>query len=168
MTQEKLMELLSYDPETGLFFNKVWRSSNATPGSVAGSVQNKGYIMIWIEGRRYMAHRLAWLYIHGEWPDKTLDHINGVKTDNRIANLRLADNSENKQNVPPTSANTSGIVGVMWHKKTKKWQAQITIKKRTIYLGLFSIFSEAVAARYAAEKLYHTHSPDRALIKEPT
>ena len=163
MTQDELKALFFYDPETGIFIRRKWRSSNALPGSPAGSVQNKGYIVIWVDGRRYMAHRLAWVYVYGEWPDKQVDHINGVKSDNRIANLRLASNAENQQNLKPTSANKSGVIGVMWHKAANKWQASIVVERKTIHLGLFSHFDDAVEARYNAEKRHHTHSPARAL-----
>lgn len=157
------MQLLSYDPCTGIFTNKVWRSSNAVAGSVAGAMQNKGYLTIWLDGRRYMAHRLAWLYVYGELPEKQIDHTNREKSDNRIANLRLADNSENQQNVAMTSNNKSGAVGVYWHKKNNRWFSQIIVNRKTIHLGSFTDFNEAVMARKRAEMEYH---PFKRALKE--
>lgn len=100
------------------------------------------------------------------WPPQMLDHINGVKSDNRIANLRSADHAKNAQNLKRTANNTSGAIGVVWHKLGKKWQANIVVGKKTIYLGLFEDFNDAVAARRAAEKLYHPFAPDKRALKD--
>jgi hypothetical protein len=164
LTQDELKVLFSYNPETGLFRRKQWRSSNAVAGSVAGTIHTKGYIAIWINGRRQMAHKLAWLYVYGEWPPDTIDHINGVKSDNRIANLRIATNAQNQQNLRHNAANTSGMIGVVWNKSLKKWQAQIGLNKKKIYLGVFCSFDDAVSARRKAEEEIHPFNT-RGMIK---
>ena len=84
LTAERLREVLDYDPDTGVFTRKVRTASSVKVGDVAGSLNGKGYIRIRVDGRLYFAHRLAWLYVHGEWPVDQVDHINGIKNDNRI------------------------------------------------------------------------------------
>lgn len=163
MTQDELTELLSYNPETGVFTRKKWRSSNAVAGAIAGTAHTKGYIAIWVNGRRHMAHRLAWLYMYGELPEKQIDHINRNKADNRIANLRLADNSENQQNVATTRNNKSGAVGVFWNRRHNRWFSNIVVNRKPIHLGSFTDFDEAVAARKQAEGRYH---PFKRALKE--
>jgi hypothetical protein len=135
---EHIRKWLSYSPETGEF---VWTEclSNAAPaGSVAGSPSKRGYISIQINGRLYRAHRLAWAYVYGEWPDKDIDHINGKIADNRIANLRLATASQNQANVGLRTDNKSGLKGVSFHRVTGKWSATIQHQGRRIHLGLFT------------------------------
>jgi hypothetical protein len=95
---EQLRVLIEYSPETGEFVWKVSPGKNTPIGSVAGSITSKGYRVIKILGRRLPAARLAWLYVHGEWPPELMDHRNGVRDDDRIANLRPCTNSENGQN----------------------------------------------------------------------
>ena len=162
MTQDELKALFLYDPETGIFTRKKWRSSNAVMGAAAGTTHTKGYIAIWIGGRRHMAHRLAWLYVYGEWPTKQIDHINGKKDDNRISNLRLADNAENQQNINTPRTNKSGVKGVFWNRFVNKWHAQIGIEGRNKHIGLYERFEDAVEARRQAEIENHPFS--RALI----
>lgn len=156
LTQEQIKKILHYDPNTGVF---IWRAKpckNMRVGSVAGTKRSNGYAQIRIEGKDHKAHRLAWLYMHGEFPPNDIDHINRVKTDNRICNLRPATRAENLQNKSMHSNNTSGHTGVCWFKKTQKWQAKITINKKKIHLGYFTDISEAIASRKAAEQKFHT------------
>lgn len=110
LTQSKLHELFFYNADTGIFTNK----SNRFIGKQAGTLQKRGYSTIGIDGKRYYAHRLAWLYKNGELPSNEIDHINGVKSDNRIDNLRLATRSQNASNRPIQSNNTSGHIGITW------------------------------------------------------
>jgi hypothetical protein len=152
-TQERLKELLSYDPETGLF-TRLMRAGTARPGDIAGCMTPKGYLIIKIDGEGYMAHRLAWLYVHGKWPADQIDHINGVKNDNRIANLREATNSENMQNQRAASkANRAGLIGV--YPNRHRFVAQITINRQKQYLGIFATAEEAHSAYLSAKKIYH-------------
>tara|TARA_R110000737_G_scaffold98933_1_gene133004 strand:+ start:140 stop:619 length:480 start_codon:yes stop_codon:yes gene_type:complete len=149
ITQDELKELLSYCPDTGIF---TWVSGKRK-GRVAGCSNGIGYIRIVINGERYGAHRLAWLYSYGSFPVDMIDHINGVKDDNRIVNIRNATCSQNQINRAIQSSNTSGIKGVSWNKGAKKWKVQIRIYGKKVYLGYFSDKDEAGEAyRKAADK----------------
>ncbi len=154
ITAERLQELLHYDPETGIFTWKVRTSRSVKVGDVAGCQGGHGYQQIRIQSRNYLAHRLAWLYEHGEWPEDQIDHINRIRTDNRIANLREVSHKQNLQNAGKYSNNTSGYPGVSWNKRISKWRARIKHNYKYIHLGYFTTIEEAIAARKAAEKLY--------------
>lgn len=159
LTQEKLKELLHYDPETGFF---TWRVSRgrSVAGSVAGYLHPSGYVNIRIKRGSYLAHRLAWFYVYGEFPVNQLDHINRARADNRIANLRLATRSENQQNRSKQRTNTSGVTGVNWHKQHGKWNAKIMTNGRRMCLGFFDTIADAAAARAAAKAKLHTFHPE--------
>jgi len=135
MNQESLKSVLHYDPATGVFRRRFAKAYNAKPWSVAGRVATKGYVQIVIDGKAYMAHRLAWLYIHGEWPKQQVDHINGCKTDNKIDNLRDVSQSENMLN--QSKPRNGKLLGVSWHKTTQKWSARLQINKKVNSLGYF-------------------------------
>ena len=107
----------------------------------------------------YLGHRLAWMYTYGKFPDSgmEIDHIDGDGTNNSLRNLREVTSSENKQNMSLGSDNTSGVVGVNWHKGGKKWMASITFQKTSLYLGLYEDFDDAVAVRKQAEKTLGFH-----------
>lgn len=159
LTSERLRELLDYDPETGVFTWRVNASSRAQVGSVAGSPKAKGYRGIRVEGRSYYEHRLAWLHIHGEWPASHMDHINGVRDDNRLVNLREATATENQQNRIADKRNTSGVLGVSWCSRDGKWLAQIRLDGKRKYLGRFDTVEEAGAAYAEAKKQLHRFQP---------
>lgn len=146
LTQERLKQVLAYVPETGRFLwfdgRKIKIPSNPT-----------SYLTIWIDGRRYPAHRLAWLYVHGKWPLNMIDHINGVPTDNRICNLRCATHSENARNQKKSIANTTGFKGV--HRKGAKWVARVNGQFNSMHLGCFSTPEEAYAAYCKAAEALH-------------
>jgi hypothetical protein len=158
-TQQRLKELFIYDPESGIFTRRIatGRHGRHKAGVKAGTPQSHGYVAMHVDGRRYVAHRLAWVYMYGEWPNTDLDHINNVKNDNRIANLRLVTRKQNMQNVLSHKHNTSGFKGVSWHAPRSKWRAYIFCDYRQIYLGLFDTKEAAAAARAEAEKVYHSH-----------
>jgi hypothetical protein len=152
ITAEELRELLDYDPEAGVF---TWRVSRGgcVAGSKAGSPDRDGYIRVSLNKRFYGAHRLAWLYVHGEWPSHEIDHINCDSADNRIANLRPATRSQNKANTGPYRTNTSGVKGVHWHVRAARWVARVQVNGREKHLGCFTNIEDAAAAyRSAAEK----------------
>lgn len=159
LTQERLKELLSYDPETGVF---VWvkRTGNQyTIGMVAGCLHWKGYLRIQIDRKKYFAHRLAWLYITGVFPPNETDHINRNRADNRFVNLREVTGSQNQHNSNKSLSNTSGFKGVSYHTHSKKWHAYIKLNHARKHLGYFSTPEEASAAYLAAKPIYHPTAP---------
>jgi hypothetical protein len=164
LTADRMRELLHYDPETGIFRYNVSKGP-ARRGDVAGTIGNHGYVQIRVRGKKQLAHRLAWLYVHGVWPAELLDHINRDKTDNRIANLRECDQTHNMQNKAIYKSNSSGCIGVTWLRSEGKWLARITANKRRRVLGLFTEFADAVAARRRAESLLHPFSTNNQTIK---
>lgn len=158
LTAERLRELLDYDPLTGIF---TWRTRRGSVprGGVAGHLGAHRYVVIKLGRRRHRAHRLAWLHTHGVWPALHIDHINGVRHDNRLVNLREANHSENAQNQPHLRANnTSGFLGVTWSARDKRWQAGININKKRIHLGHFHTAEEASAAYREAKARLHPFS----------
>ena len=140
LTQARLKSALDYDPETGVFRWLV-ATGGRVIGQAAGSRHCKGYLRIRVDGEQYLAHRLAWLYVTGEWPDRALDHINGDKMDNRIANLRLASASENNMNVSARRSNKTGLKGVF--PVGKRYMAQIRANGKVHYIGRFATPEEA-------------------------
>lgn len=121
------------------------------------SLSNQGYRHGKIGGQTYKAHRVLWLLYTGEWPDDQLDHINGIRSDNRISNLRPVSNSENCRNQRMSLNNTTGVTGVVWHSSRNKWHARIKVDGKYRHLGLFESFELAVAARKAAEATFGFH-----------
>ena len=159
---EKLKEILDYNPVTGQLTWKADRRCKVKIGDVAGSINThhktgKKYILIGTLGKQYRAHRVAWFIYHGTEPEFEIDHINGDGTDNRIVNLRMTTTQGNSRNQRNRSTNTSGVMGVRWVKKANKWVAGISHKGKNVHLGLFTDFNEAVKVRKAAEKLYGYH-----------
>ncbi len=154
ITQDRLRELLCYDQETGVFQWLVSRG-RARAGSIAGSADSYGYLQTKIFGRIYLNHRLAWLYAHGEWPDEQIDHINGCRYDNRLANLRKVSASINQQNQRKARLdNKSGFLGV--GRIGKRWQARISYPgSKDTYLGLFDTPELAHAAYLEAKRRLH-------------
>ncbi|MCK5236074.1 MAG: HNH endonuclease [Deltaproteobacteria bacterium] len=158
LTQKQLKEILHYSPETGLF---VWLTSptkSVKIGDIAGTLGSRGYVRIMIEGKNYQSHRLAWFYVYGVWPLNHIDHINHIKDDNRIVNLREATGQENQRNASLRKSNTSGVCGVSLHKTSNKWQATIGANDKNIHLGLFSDKFEAICARKSADNKYGFHA----------
>ena len=153
MNQETLKSLYSYDPETGMFVATQKRKAWAA-GRVAG--HRSKYTMILIDRKKYRAHRLAWLYMTGEWPSGQIDHINGDKHDNRFCNLRVVTASGNSQNIwKPRSDNVSKLKGVSWRERNKKWHATIRVDGKARHLGYFDSANAAHAAYVLAKKQYH-------------
>lgn len=151
ITQDYLMQILTYDAESGLFYWNKETKKRLIKGSVAGTLDN-GYVMIGIDRKQYRAHRLAWVYIYGYMPKEQIDHINGIKTDNRIENLRLATHGQNCANREIQSNNSSGYKGVCYIKSKSKWRARIGHNKQKIDIGFFDTAEEASIA-YANKAL---------------
>lgn len=145
VTHRRVVELLAYNPKTGVFTWKQDRKGRAKQGSIAGAVHAKGYIHIMVDKERIAAHRLAWFYMTGKWPVYLIDHKSGDCTDNSFSNLREATAMQNQHN--RTKAR-----GYIYNKKTGKWVASIRINYKAIYLGSFDLESDARAAYIAACK----------------
>jgi len=157
MLQSELKKFLNYNPLSGIF---TWRKSTNTSikiGSIAGSLNQNGYINIVIKKKSYKAHRLAVLYMTGSMPSDHIDHENHIRSDNRFINLKDVSQHENNKNASKRKDNKSGVTGIIWNKKYNKWQSRITVNKKLINLGLFEIFSDAINARMNAEALYGFH-----------
>ena len=158
LTQERLKELLSYDPETGVFVWNVKRSNIISAGSVAGNINDCGYQNIMIDYKRYKAHRLAWLYMTGEWPKLQIDHIDHDRSHNAWCNLRDVTSLNNARNQKIYKVNKSGCTGVLWHKKDKRWQASIRVEGKLKHLGNYKDKDKAIEARLLAQKEYNFHA----------
>jgi HNH endonuclease/AP2 domain len=143
LTQEELKHRLHYDTETGIFTWIRPRARRCKIGSIAGNKNHLGYRLIVVNSIRYLEHRLAFLYITGEWPGEIVDHINGNKSDNRWCNLRNATKSENGYHSRARKSNTSGFKGVYYSRKNRKWVANATINYKTHYLGIFDTREKA-------------------------
>ena len=146
ITQPLLQTLLEYDPASGMFTRKVRTSNRIKVGEQAGSLDKAGYLCIRVHGKTYKAHRLAWLYVHGNMPAGEVDHINGVKADNRIENLRDVTKSANQQN-------RRFVRG--YSKDGNRWKAQIRFGGRWKHLGCYETEQEAHAAYLAAKAEVH-------------
>ena len=154
MTSDELKEILSYDASTGIFRRKVGLFPNREAGDIAGSTC-EGFVCIKIQNKTYKTHRLAWLYVYGKWPAKQLDHMNGVRNDNRISNLREVTNSENNQNQSRArSDNGTGLLGVS-RGRPGMYVAFLGIGGKRLYLGSFSDPHAAHAAYLEAKRVMH-------------
>jgi len=142
ITQAQLKELLDYDPETGVFRWKVAKGTKRKL-SIAGTPTTSGHIHIAIDRKKYFAHRLVFLYMYGSLPTDCTDHINGIGSDNRLANLRLATRAENSRNCRKPKNNKSGVKGVYWNKKDRKWRAAFKINNREFHIGSFDSLIDA-------------------------
>jgi hypothetical protein len=147
ITQENLKELLHYNPITGVFTNIVDRNSKALKGEECTCINQVGYVVISINYKRYTAHRLAWLYMEGYFPEHEVDHKNGVTHDNRWKNLKEVSHRCNLQNQKIRSNNSSGFKGVTYVKRNSNWSSRITINQKTINIGVYPTAIEAAIAR---------------------
>lgn len=158
LTAEFVRSILNYDPETGLFTWRINKGKRGMRGDVAGYEIGTKYIQIKINNKAYQAHRLAWLYMTGKWPKEFLDHINGVRNDNRFCNLREATRIENSRNRSVQENNKLGIKGIFWDKQYKKYLSYIYIrennKKKRIFLGRYDSLEDAEKARIEGEFKY--------------
>lgn len=152
MTQGKLMSFLTYDSEAGIFYRNITTSSNAKEGEICGNITYNGYVRISVDGKRYLAHSLAWLYIYGEMPKTQIDHINHNRKDNRISNLRVCTQAENTRNASIRKDNTSGISGIYFDKKRNVWKVQIKKDSEIGFYGRYKDIEDAIKVRNAVYK----------------
>lgn len=149
LTFERLRELFAYDAKTGVFTKK-------NSGAPTGSANRAGYLCLRIDGRTYLAHRLAWLFAHSHWPANHIDHIDGDRANNRLSNLRDVPRTVNMQNMRRApSSGTSGHFGATYNKLAKKWIAQIRVGGRNKALGYFDTPEKASAAYVKAKRELH-------------
>lgn len=140
VTQEYLLKNFRYDPDTGVIY-RIW----PTKGEKAtGCPNSEGYLLISVNGHNYSAHRLIWVYLYGAWPKDTIDHINGIRSDNRLCNLRACTRNENLFNMSRSSKNTSGYKGVT--RVNGKWKAGIKAMGKSVYIGAFDKKDDAARA----------------------
>lgn len=160
LTAERVRELLHYDPDTGIFTNRIRRGNNPA-GSIVGARQRGRYINIELDDRQYSGHRLAWLYVYGEWPTHNIDHINGDGRDNRFCNLRDVAQALNLQN--RRGYGETGVKNVyLKHKgaggRWTYYEVALNVNGKTVYSKLFKTLAEAEAAAIEARAKYHTHT----------
>lgn len=147
ITVEELKRYLNYEPETGIFTWKEKASRSTTVGSRAGNTRPDGYVVITLKGRKYLAHRLAWLYVYGVWPTCIVDHIDRNPNNNRISNLRDVTAKQSSYNTGMFSTNSSGVKGV--GRSCGKWQANLSYMGEKFYLGTFNTAEEAASVLQA-------------------
>ena len=160
LTAERVREVLRYDPKTGAFTwgLRAGPHSRSKVGTAAGGVSDRdGYHRIRMGYRLFLAHRLAWMYVHGVWPSGEIDHENRNRADNRIANLRDVSVSANRQNRAASKNNKYGVKGVCL--VANKWCAVIHTAGKNIYLGSFDKIEDAAAAYARGASKHHTHNP---------
>lgn len=152
LTQSTVKELLSYDAESGQFF-RLQKTKRSPIGQIKTSVLPTGYVMFSIKGRKYLAHRIAWLYVYGYFPAKHIDHIDGCKSNNAIANLRSVTRSLNMQNQRKPHTGKGLPLGVHMH--GNRFKAVIKTNGLQKHIGVFKTQSEASSAYISAKRQLH-------------
>lgn len=158
LTQARLKELLSYDPETGVFLHRTPRGRRKV-GDPCGTPGAAGYTALRVQGRNYRRHRLAWLYVTGSWPEVEIDHRNGDRRDDRFHNLRACTRAENQQNRASARKSASPYLGVSRSPSPGRWRAQIKVGGDVRALGTFDTEEEAHQAYLTAKAQLHTFQP---------
>lgn len=170
ITHELLRQLVRFAPETNQYFwnprpremfktEGSWKSWNTNWANkeTFNAIDGRGYCQAVVMLRHYNAHRIIWFYHYGAWPEGEIDHINGIRTDNRLENLRAVSPYENCRNKPRRVDNKSGCSGVNWLEKNKKWRVRIQHLGKNIEIGCFRELKDAISARKAAEQKYQYH-----------
>lgn len=167
MQQTELKSILHYDAPTGVFrWRKEMKHGRIKPWSIAGCVDGDGYIKIKFDQQDYRAHRLAWLYVHGQMPEHQIDHINGIRNDNRICNLRQATIKQNNENTSLRKDNSTGCRGVHFSKREGKYVAKVEHNKQRILVGYFDQLEDAAIAVQQKRQELYTHDEGRAKLRE--
>lgn len=149
--RELLMKCLEYNPETGIFIWKLRAAAAITVGQIAGCQRPDGYLAITLSGKQYLSHFLAWNYVHGDPGELEIDHINRIRSDNRIENLRLLNRSQNCMNVGMKKSNKSGVAGVFFHKQSQRWEFCARVNGSNKTIGRFARIEDAIHAKQMYE-----------------
>ena len=152
LTAQRAHDLFDYNPTTGVLVRKFWRGGRGGAGTTVGVKTALGYLQIRVDGRHYLVHRVAWLMTHGNWPAEQIDHIDRVRDNNKLSNLREATNAENLRNKGQYRTNKSGATGVHFNRQRKKWEAAFVIDGARKYVGLYRSVEEASEARAEAQR----------------
>lgn len=153
--QETVKKLFHYDAESGKLLWRYGNGRNVKPWQEAKALNGKGYVCVKVLGKNYPAHRIIWLYVHGDFPKQFIDHKNRVRNDNRLCNLRDVSRSDNAQNISLPSHNKSGHIGVSWIKTHNSWTVYVAVNKKNKWLGYYKNLDDAITARKEAEKKYY-------------
>lgn len=158
LSAARVRQLFDYDPKNGALTWAVDRSRLAKKGTVAGSVYSNGYRVVGVDQTYYLVHRLVWVHHYGEPPKLNVDHINGDRLDNRIANLRDVSKSKNAQNQRKCHGDKKScdLIGATWDKSNKNWKAQLVLNRKTVYIGRFKTPEDAHAAYLEAKRKLHS------------
>ena len=155
INQETVKNLFYYDVESGMLFWRIGNGRNVKPWQEAKALNGNGYCTAKVNGKSYLTHRLAWLYVYGEFPKEDIDHKNRIRNDNRLCNLRAVSRTDNCQNISLPSHNKSGHIGISWFKSHKSWTVYVKVNKKNKWLGNYKNLDDAIAARKAGEKQYY-------------
>lgn len=154
LTIERLKEVVTYDPGTGIF-TRNYGVRGSAKGDFVGSIRKRdGYVTISVDGKAYLAHRLAWFYMTGKWPKPYADHKNGNPTDNGWENIREATQTQQNANTGRRKDNSSGLRGISWCRRPKGWRARICVNGVRTLLGIFADIDDAKWVYEAAAKKY--------------
>lgn len=157
-TPATLRKAFRYNPQTGFLY---WRKGHHFAGKCAGSVDpGHGYRRVKLNGRLHLAHRIILAMVNNAWPEHEVDHINRIRDDNRLCNLRCVDRCQNMQNRPLYKSNKSGVAGVYWHDQHQKWCADICANGKRMFIGLFVCIGAAACARHIElnnHNFHHNH-----------
>ena len=157
MKSSNIQDYLNYDPDTGNITWSYGRGNGVKKDTIAGYINDSGYRHIKFKGKLYLAHRICWFLYYGKEPDLQIDHINHVRDDNRIVNLREVSNLDNHHNKSKNANNTSGYTGIALQ-PSGNWRAYITIKGKYKNLGTYKDINDAITARKEEEEFYGFHS----------
>ena len=163
ITQKRCKEVWNYDPITGKFSWKEKVSDKVIVGTTAGSVRPDKYVQVRLDGKIYFVHRLIWLWMTGEFPKKSVDHINGIRYDNRWENLREAGKSDQQENRSKSKNNSTGYTGVIYEKRRNLYRADIMSKNKSYFLGYFETAEQASEAYKQAKSELHKFQPSERI-----